>query len=68
MRPMSVKATVTRDDDDALITRPFIIVTLSTFVFFIYIGMLIPIVPLFIEGPLHAGEFGIGNRHADRDF
>jgi MFS family permease len=57
---MSVKATVTRDDDDALITRPFIIVTLSTFVFFIYIGMLIPIVPLFIEGPLHAGEFGIG--------
>ncbi|MBV1892841.1 MAG: MFS transporter, partial [Ilumatobacteraceae bacterium] len=43
-----------------LVTRPFVIVTLTAFVFFLYIGMLLPIVPLFIEGPLGAGEFGIG--------
>ena len=43
-----------------LLTRPFLIVTATAFVFFIYIGMLIPIVPLFIEGPLRRGEFGIG--------
>ena len=43
-----------------LLTRPFVIVTATAFMFFIYIGMLIPIVPLFIEGPLGLGEFGIG--------
>jgi MFS family permease len=46
--------------DARVVTRPFVIVTASAFAFFIYIGMLIPIVPLFIEGPLGAGEFGIG--------
>ena len=45
---------------ESLLTRPFLIVTASALVFFVYIGMLIPIVPLFIEGPLGAGEFGIG--------
>jgi MFS family permease len=43
-----------------LLTRPFLIVTATALIFFIYIGMLIPIVPLFIEGPLQRGEFGIG--------
>jgi len=43
-----------------LLTRPFLIVTATAMVFFVYIGMLIPIVPLFIEGPLGLGEFGIG--------
>ena len=44
----------------SLLTRPFVVVTLTAFIFFIYIGMLVPIVPLFIEGPLQRGEFGIG--------
>jgi len=57
---MSTEATVSGQEDAKLITRPFVIVTLTAFIFFIYIGMLIPIVPLFIEGPLNAGEFGIG--------
>ena len=43
-----------------LLTRPFVVVTATAFIFFIYIGMLVPIVPLFIEGPLRRGEFGIG--------
>lgn len=57
---MRATVTLSGNADARLITRPFIIVTLTAFVFFIYIGMLIPIVPLFIEGPLGAGEFGIG--------
>jgi MFS family permease len=44
----------------SLLTRPFLIVTGVAFVFFVYIGMLVPIVPLFIEGPLNGGEFAIG--------
>jgi MFS family permease len=43
-----------------LLTRPFLIVTATALVFFVYIGILVPIVPLFIEGPLARGEFGIG--------
>jgi MFS family permease len=43
-----------------LVTRPFVVVTLTALVFFVYIGMLVPIVPLFIEGPLGGGEFAIG--------
>ena len=50
---------------ERLITRPFVIVTLSAFAFFMYIGTLVPLVPLFIEGPLDGGEFGIG-LNADR--
>ncbi len=45
---------------ESLLTRPFLIVTGVAFVFFVYIGMLVPIVPLFIEGPLGEGEFSIG--------
>jgi MFS family permease len=43
-----------------LVTRPVVIVTLTALAFFVYIGMLIPLVQLFIAGPLGAGEFGIG--------
>jgi MFS family permease len=57
---MSSDVTVGGKENAQLITRPFVIVTLTAFLFFIYIGMLIPIIPLFIEGPLHSGEFGIG--------
>ncbi len=45
---------------DRLISAPFVVVTTAAFAFFMYIGMLVPIIPLFIEGPLDAGEFGIG--------
>ena len=36
------------------------LVTAVALIFFVYVGMMVPIVPLFIEGPLDAGEFGIG--------
>lgn len=48
------------EERTSLLTRPFLIVTATALLFFVYIGMLIPIVPLFVEGPLAAGEFGIG--------
>ena len=46
--------------DGRLVTRPFVIVTLTALSFFVYIGMLVPMVPLFIEGPLGSNELGIG--------
>jgi MFS family permease len=47
-------------DSGRLITRPFVVVTLSGFAFFMYIGTLLPLIPLFIEGPLGGGEFDVG--------
>jgi MFS family permease len=55
-----MSSTMNEKERARLLTRPFVIVTAAAFVFFIYIGMLIPVVPLFIEGPLGFGEFGIG--------
>ena len=55
---MNAMSTVSNAPEErtSLLTRPFLIVTGTALVFFIYIGMLVPIVPLFIEGPLAAGE------------
>ncbi len=53
--------TIELEEDRArLVTRPFVIVTLVALIFFVYVGMMVPIIPLYIEGPLGAGEFGIG--------
>lgn len=46
--------------NDRLITRPFVVVTVAAFAFFMYIGTLLPLIPLYIEGPLGRGEFGVG--------
>ncbi|MEM9747665.1 MAG: MFS transporter [Actinomycetota bacterium] len=45
---------------DRLITTPFVVVTLAALAMFMYIGTLLPLVPLYIEGPLDGGEFGVG--------
>jgi MFS family permease len=43
-----------------LITRPFVSVTITAFVFFFYIGIVLVTVPRFIEEELGSGEFGVG--------
>jgi hypothetical protein len=43
-----------------LITRPFVSVAITAFVFFFYIGIVLVTIPRFIEEKLGAGEFGIG--------
>jgi MFS family permease len=43
-----------------LITGPFLSVTGTAFVFFLYIGMVLVTVPRFIEDELGYGEFGVG--------
>jgi MFS family permease len=43
-----------------LITGPFLAVTAATFVFFMYVGVLVPLVPKYIEDELLGGELGIG--------
>lgn len=45
---------------DRLITVPFLVVTIAGLLFFMYIGTLLPLIPLYIEGPLGGGEFGVG--------
>jgi MFS family permease len=45
---------------ERLITGPFISVTLTAFVFFFYIGMMIVTVPRLVEDELGHGEFGVG--------
>ena len=43
-----------------LVTAPFLSVTVTAFVFFLYIGMVLVTVPRFIEDELGYGEFGVG--------
>lgn len=43
-----------------LITKPFVAVTAATAAFFVYVGMLVPLLPMFIEDELGAGELGVG--------
>jgi MFS family permease len=57
---MSVVHAVESQNDNRLITGPFISVTVTAFVFFFYIGMVLVTLPRFIEEQLGYGEFGIG--------
>jgi MFS family permease len=43
-----------------LITPTFLAVTAATFAFFLYVGVLVPIIPTFVEDDLRGGELGIG--------
>jgi len=43
-----------------LVTKEFLAVTLATGAFFVYVGMLLPLLPRFIEDELGAGELGVG--------
>ncbi len=48
------------DPAGRLITRPFVSVTITAFVFFFYIGIVLVTVPRFIEDEFGSGEFGVG--------
>ena len=43
-----------------LVTPTFLLITLSTFAYFIAIGCLIPVLPLFVEGPLGGSSVSVG--------
>jgi MFS family permease len=43
-----------------LVSKPFIAVTAAALAFFTYVGMLVPIVPTFVDDQLNAGELGVG--------
>jgi MFS family permease len=49
-----------RSEPARLITGPFLSVTVTAFVFFFYIGMVLVTVPRFIEDELGYGELGVG--------
>ncbi|MEX2555915.1 MAG: MFS transporter [Actinomycetota bacterium] len=43
-----------------LVTRPFLLVLLSTLGYFLCVGMLLPVVPRFVEGPLGGSDVAVG--------
>lgn len=45
---------------DRLITAPFALVTACALAYFIAIGILAPVLPLYVEGPLRGGDVAIG--------
>lgn len=49
-----------RDGAERLVTGPFVSVTVTAFVFFFYIGMVVVTVPRLVEDELGSGEFGVG--------
>ena len=64
-RPPTRTVTRTGRRLDLLITKPFVAVTSRPAAFFVYVGMLVPLLPTFIEDELGAGELGVGlsDRH-----
>ena len=47
-------------DRPPLVTAPFVLVVLSTFAYFFSVGMLLPTMPRFIEGPLGGTDVAVG--------
>jgi MFS family permease len=47
-------------DPNRLVSREFVTVTVTAFVFFFYIGMVLVTVPRLVENELGRGEFGVG--------
>lgn len=43
-----------------LVTPVFVLITLSTFAYFVSVGALVPTLPLFVEGPLGGGDVAVG--------
>jgi MFS family permease len=44
----------------SLVTRPFLLVLLSTLGYFLCVGMLLPVVPRFVAGPLGGSDVAVG--------
>ncbi len=45
---------------ERLITAPFALVTASALAYFVAIGVLTPVLPLYVEGPLGGGDVAVG--------
>jgi len=45
---------------DRLISPVFVLITLSTFAYFVSVGVLIPTLPRYVEGPLGGGHVAVG--------
>lgn len=45
---------------ERLVTKPFLVVTAAAAAFFTYVGILVPVVPRFVDEELGAGELGVG--------
>lgn len=49
-----------RERRPRLVTRPFLLVMVSNFAYFLAVGALLPVTPLFVSGPLEGGSVAVG--------
>lgn len=54
------RLTVDRTRDNRLVTPVFGLITLATFAYFVSVGVLIPTLPRYVEGPLGGGHVAVG--------
>ena len=54
------RLTVDRSQSNRLITPVFGLITLATFAYFVSVGVLIPTLPRYVEGPLGGGHVAVG--------
>jgi MFS family permease len=60
-KPLTVKELSARSrTEDRLVTPVFLVITLATFAYFLSVGATIPVLPLFVEGPLGGGSLSVG--------
>jgi len=53
-------STMSGVSEPRLVSKPFLAVTAAALAFFVYVGMLVPIVPIFVGDVLGAGDLGVG--------
>lgn len=49
-----------RASQPRLVTKPFLLVMLSNFAYFLAVGATLPVLPRFVEGPLGSGSVAVG--------
>lgn len=54
------KADERREGRARLLTPTFLLLTLSTFLYFVTVGSLVPVLPRYVEGPLGSGSVAVG--------
>ena len=54
------KADARREGRARLLTPTFLLLTLSTFLYFVTVGSLVPVLPRYVEGPLGSGSVAVG--------
>ena len=47
-------------DRDRLVTPAFVLISLATLAYFVAVGVVLPVLPLYVRGPLGGGDVSVG--------